>query len=234
MTKQKRIDGKKKRLPLTWFLLFVLFSGLFLLMAHQVVIGKKDWFDSHAFEYFRDIHSPVMTEVFGMFSFFGSNHFLLPAYVIIVLILLLKKRKNDARDVAFIGLSSTALLHGMKALFQRKRPDMPLMDALTNYSFPSGHALSSMVFCVILIGLVRHTRLPDGVKWILNSLLVVFALMIGLSRIVLRFHYASDVVAGFTLAIAWVFFCLFLKHLTGKEKTVQKEKEYATDSRANG
>ncbi|MER3470732.1 MAG: hypothetical protein C4330_05215 [Chitinophagaceae bacterium] len=41
-------------------------------------------------------------------------------------------------------------------------------------------------------------------------LLLFFSISIGISRIVLRYHYASDVLAGFALGYAWVLFSLWL------------------------
>ncbi|HEX2607298.1 MAG TPA: phosphatase PAP2 family protein [Flavisolibacter sp.] len=100
---------------------------------------------------------------------------------------------------------------GLKNIFRRHRPEFPLFKELSSYSFPSGHALSSFVFCSVLIWLTWQTHWKPGWKWVLTILLVAFSISIGISRIVLRYHYASDVVAGFSLGFAWVLLSLWVQ-----------------------
>jgi undecaprenyl-diphosphatase len=110
-------------------------------------------------------------------------------------------------------------MFGLKELFHRKRPDLPLVRTLDNFSFPSGHALSSFIFCSVLVYLVWKGALKNTWKWILSALLILFSICIGISRIVLRYHYASDVIAGFCLAVAWVIFSLWLERKLTSRKT---------------
>jgi membrane-associated phospholipid phosphatase len=83
---------------------------------------------------------------------------------------------------------------------------------LTNYSFPSGHALSSFIFCSLLARLAWKSNWSPLMKWVVTVCLLSFSLSIGISRIVLRYHYASDVLAGFCLAFAWVLFSFWLQN----------------------
>ena len=113
-------------------------------------------------------------------------------------------------------------MFGLKEFFHRKRPDLPLIRTLDNFSFPSGHALSSFIFCSVLVYLVWKGGLYTAWKWALSVLLILFSISIGISRIVLRYHYASDVIAGFCLALAWVIFSLWLeKKLTSRKTELQ-------------
>jgi len=61
-------------------------------------------------------------------------------------------------------------------------------------------------------------------KWIISILLILFSIFIGISRIVLRYHYASDVLAGFCIGYSWVILSLWLLnkiHVRAKHKTDQ-------------
>src|SRR5437868_5550172 len=78
----------------------------------------------------------------------------------------------------------------------RQRPDLPLIKNITTFSFPSGHTFSSLVFCSILIYIIRHSKWKMIYKWITSILLLLFALTIGLSRIILKAHYPTDVFAS--------------------------------------
>jgi undecaprenyl-diphosphatase len=137
-------------------------------------------------------------------------------------ILFFSGRKTDGINITIIAVTSSALMFGLKEFFHRKRPDLPLIRTLDNFSFPSGHALSSFIFCSVLVYLVWKGGLRKAWKWILSVLLILFSISIGISRIVLRYHYASDVIAGFCLALAWVIFSLWLeKKLTSRKTELQ-------------
>jgi len=64
-----------------------------------------------------------------------------------------------------------------------------LVPALDLYSFPSGHTLHAVAFTIVVLG-----HYP-GLAW----LLVPFAVLVALSRVVLGLHYPSDVAAGAAL-----------------------------------
>jgi undecaprenyl-diphosphatase len=196
---------------------FFIAVGIFAVIAHEIVFENEDWFDSRAFHFFNKYSTPGLIEVFKIITFFGSSYFLFPAYFVLVGWLLIRKRKRDAINIGIIGVTSTALMFAMKAIFHRHRPDLPLFKELTNYSFPSGHSLSSFIFCCVLIWLAWKTSWSKPWKYITSILLVLFSISIGISRIVLRYHYASDVLAGFCLGFAWVLFSFWLQKKFSRE-----------------
>jgi membrane-associated phospholipid phosphatase len=92
----------------------------------------------------------------------------------------------------------------LKLVVGRARPD--LVDAVATAagrSFPSGHALNSVVGSLVLLLLVtpllRRPWRPPAV-----ALAVAIPLVVGFARIGLGVHYLSDVVAGELLGLAWV------------------------------
>jgi len=191
--------------------LFLVSLILFAILAHEVVGENEDWFDTRAFTFLKGYSTPAVIAFFKLLTFFGSVWFLLSTYCVLIIYLLIRRRRGDAINVAIIAITSTLLMFGLKAFFQRNRPPLPLFDALKNFSFPSGHALSSFIFCGVLIFLIRKTHWGQFWKWVAAILLLLLALLIGISRIVLRYHYASDVVAGFCLGFAWVIFSFYFQ-----------------------
>ena len=105
---------------------------------------------------------------------------------------------------AVIAIGGVLLMFILKQLFNRARPLMPLLEPVQGLSFPSGHALMSMSFYGLLIFLVWENVSNQVSKWILSILLFTFILLIGFSRIYLRLHYFSDVIAGFAAGIIWL------------------------------
>lgn len=99
---------------------------------------------------------------------------------------------HAAIHMTIVGLIGTALYKFLKKRMIRHRPcvqhkDIRLGTApLDHYSFPSGHTLHAVIFSTIAI-----SYFP-----VLAWLLVPFASLIALSRIILGLHYPSDVAAG--------------------------------------
>lgn len=191
-------------------LLFAAALFLFGYLADEVVLEGEDLFDTRVFQALEPLATPAVLSAARVITFFGSSLFFFPAYTLLVVYFLWRRKRAYALDIALVGISSTLLLHLMKNIFRRQRPDHPIFEALTNYSFPSGHALSSFIFCSVLVYIVWNGRLPLAWKWVLAVLLFLFALAIGISRIVLRYHYPSDVLAGMCLGFAWALFSLWL------------------------
>lgn len=192
-------------------LLFLLSIFVFGYLAHEIMGENETRFDEKAFHFFSQYDSPSFITLNRVFTFFGASYFSISAYLILLIILFISGRRSDGINIAIIAVTSTALMFGLKQFFHRKRPDLPLIRTLDNFSFPSGHALSSFIFCSVLIYLVWKGGLHKTWKWIFSVLLILFSVCIGISRIVLRYHYASDVIAGFCLALAWVILSLWLE-----------------------
>jgi len=110
-----------------------------------------------------------------------------------------------------IGVTSTGLMFLIKFLVKRLRPSDPLLHAVNGFSFPSGHSFCSFTFFGILMYIVwKDLKLNKAGKWILTSLLFFIAFTIALSRVYLHVHYASDVLAGFCLSVAWLTFSYWI------------------------
>ena len=116
----------------------------------------------------------------------------------------------------------------LKNIVQRPRPiDYRLIEEV-GYSFPSGHSMISMAFYGFIIFLIfRYGKNKNKVFW--EVLLGIIIFLIGISRIYLGVHYASDVVAGFLIAIFYLFvyITVILKinnHLILKNKHLARNK----------
>ena len=103
-----------------------------------------------------------------------------------------------------IALSSLALMLLLKALFKRKRPLSPLIKAVKGLSFPSGHAITAVTFYGLVIYIISNIISPGILLYALITFFVVLILLIGFSRIYLRVHYPSDVLAGFIIGLMWL------------------------------
>ena len=190
--------------------LFIVSVFAFAFLAKGVVEGRERKIDNNIFNFFNQFSTPHVISAMETISFFGSIQFLIPAYIVLIGYFVVRKKYRNAIDIAIVGVTSSALMFALKAIFHRQRPNLPIIKGIYTYSFPSGHALSSFIFCSILIFIIRNGNWKNIYKWITTILLLLFSITIGISRIVLRAHYPTDVIASFCLGIVWVIVSLWL------------------------
>jgi membrane-associated phospholipid phosphatase len=199
--------------------LLIVSMFLFAAIMHEVVYEKEEAFDNRVFTFFAGFSTPGFIQAMKFFTFFGSSPFIFPSYVILISWYLIRKKFRYGLHLGIIALSSTGLMFALKEMTHRSRPNLPIIQGLTNFSFPSGHALSSFILCSILVYIVWHSRrLNLAWKWVYAILLMLFAVMVGISRIVLKVHYPTDVIASFCLGTAWVTMSFTLLRKIGKNE----------------
>jgi undecaprenyl-diphosphatase len=116
-----------------------------------------------------------------------------------------------AGTLAGIHLAVTPVL---KEVFDRPRPDQGSPIGLpSSDSFPSGHASGSVV-TFALLALFGMERWPERSR-LFWGLAAALSLGVGASRVVLNVHFLTDVLAGFSLGLAWLAGCLLLRRRTG-------------------
>jgi undecaprenyl-diphosphatase len=184
------------------------FSGALLVFAwlvRRVFVLNKTGFDEHAFAMLAQYVGPITTDAMRAVTFLGTHFFLIPANILLIVwFLFIRRHKWYSIKVPAIAISSVVMMLGLKAVFGRERPLVPLLEAARGFSFPSGHAFVSTTFYGLLAFIAwRDVRNPT-LRWALVIALAALVLFIGLSRIYLRVHYASDVLAGLCLGIAWL------------------------------
>lgn len=122
--------------------------------------------------------------------------------------LLMKRRRLLALGWVLAIAGNAVLNTTLKRIFARVRPvhDDGLVLA-DGFSFPSGHSSGSVVAYGMLAYLALRC-LPA--RWHLPAMLsaVALAYTVGSSRMFLRVHFASDVVAGFASGTCWLIVCV--------------------------
>jgi len=177
----------------------------FIVIAYRVFALDKTGADEATFSFANNLVSDTTTQVMKAFSFLGSHYFLVPANILLAVIYLLRKKSRYTIKVAAIALTSLLIMLGLKLLFQRERPLIPLLEPARGLSFPSGHTFMSVCFYgLIMIIIWKEEKYHPVAKWVLLILAILVVIMIGFSRIYLRVHYFTDVVAGFCIGFSWL------------------------------
>jgi len=192
-------------------LLFIVALMVFLTIAKYVFLDNKQEFDRAAFDFISQYTNDATTNVMLFFTMFGNYQALVAANILLTCyFLFIRWHKWYSIKIPSVALSSVIVMSILKMLFNRSRPLMPLLEPARGLSFPSGHAMSSVTFFGLLIYYVYRKEKNPTLKVLYISLLTTLILVIGLSRVYLRVHYASDVLAGFCAGIIWLTIALWL------------------------
>ncbi|MBF0665770.1 MAG: phosphatase PAP2 family protein [Brevundimonas sp.] len=129
----------------------------------------------------------------------------LALFAVAVIGFLLLQRKRLSALLLVLGLAGgVALSEGLKALFGRERPPEALQAVETmNASFPSGHSLLSAVFYLSIGVMLSRAFHQRGLKAYVIGVAVLLTLIVGLTRVYLAAHWATDVLAGWSVGAAW-------------------------------
>ncbi len=92
----------------------------------------------------------------------------------------------------------------LKELVQRPRPEGIGLVAETGFSFPSGHSMVAMAFFGLLVWLIWRYECDRTMRIVCCVALSAVIVAVGASRIYLGVHYASDVIGGFCVSLAWL------------------------------
>ncbi|WP_175477994.1 phosphatase PAP2 family protein [Bacillus sp. cl95] len=129
------------------------------------------------------------------------------------------KKKDFAGIAAFVfavalGNEVSKLLKNMVG---RPRPEVEHLVDLTSFSFPSGHAMVGIILYFFIAYLILKHVENKNIRMLGAVLAGILILLIGMSRIVLHVHYASDVVGGYALGFMWVSLWIFLYEKYGRK-----------------
>ncbi|HSJ39176.1 MAG TPA: phosphatase PAP2 family protein, partial [Planococcus sp. (in: firmicutes)] len=112
-------------------------------------------------------------------------------------------RKNY-RGMFFVFLTigaGNALNRILKETFERERPNFPY--GLESFSFPSNHAMLSLLTLFTIAYFLTDHIAEKRVKALVWSAATVLTVAIGLSRVAGLDHYFSDVLAGWFIGYTW-------------------------------
>ena len=193
---------------------FYLFVLLFFVDLIMVMTGFSSNFDN-AISLFFSVHNNVtFTNTFKIIPFICSPKFMIVLNVLLFIFIILKK-KYKLLIIVLSSISSVIINNLVKIIVRRERPDYLRMVMEKSYSFPSGHAMISVLFFGSIIYLVNKYNLKY--KKLITFSLSTFVLLVGISRIYLGVHYLTDVVGGYLLGFIVLFLII---HLFERKKFV--------------
>lgn len=181
--------NRNKILAVILFLFGIAFS---LLVKFNLTLGV----DMFIYNTLISFESNTLTSIFKVITFLGSTRFILALNIISVLLMVLI-RKKELFIIPTNSILSVIFNRAIKSIIKRPRPKVKRLVKESFYSFPSGHAMISILFYGTLIILISK-HIPKY-KNIINTFILLIILLIGVSRIYLGVHYASDIIGGYLI-----------------------------------
>jgi membrane-associated phospholipid phosphatase len=120
-----------------------------------------------------------------------------------------KHRRTEAKMFVIASLGAVILNQGLKLLFAKPRPALwPRLITETSFSFPSAHALGSLVIYGFLAYLLA-SQFQRATVAIYGGAIALIA-TIGLSRLYLGVHWPTDIISGYGVGFLWLLTCITL------------------------
>lgn len=203
---------------------------LFVLVARRVLVEEITFYDKVAYDILvNNLRNEYLTMVMKLFTYLCSVEVLL---FLCVFVFLFTTDRMKASLVS-VNLIINYLINTLiKYIVQRPRPDGYRLIAENGFSFPSGHSMIAMAFYGYIMYLVYKHEKVIWRRNLLLGLLGFVIIMIGVSRVYLGVHYASDVLAGFCMSVAYLMLFItfspkIIDFLKKKGKNEKKETKKA-------
>ncbi len=161
-------------------------------------------FDLPVYQFFISFFtiSPMMISFMKFFTSFGSTLVIVCGILSVAILI---KNKKYFWNFAIANALGIVLNTVIKIIVRRPRPSTTMLFSYEkSFSFPSGHTMMSTIFYGLIIYYVYKNIKNKNLKYLLVSLLSLIIVMIGVSRVYLGVHYATDVAAAYILGIVYL------------------------------
>ena len=180
--------------------ILIVFGSIAEAVRAQEVFGLDTW----ATPFLHGIASPSLDVLMNALTDIGSSLVIVPILFVVGAWLLRRQRYGAALFLGVASVGSLVLQGTMKVFYARPRPHLDwVQQVLSDYSFPSGHTMSAVIFYVAL-ALILWSVFGRRIGVIALAIAATVTFGVGVSRIYLGYHYLTDVVGGLLAGIAWL------------------------------
>ncbi len=207
-----------KRIVFNCQTMFILLFVVFSLIASSNPYFKIDLIISRLIQ---NINSSVFSDVMWFVSSIGNQPYMIIIVGLISFIYYVNKFKKEAVISSLIAAGSALSGSLIKVIIGRPRPEANLINVsvwLSDKSFPSNHVAVFTSFFGFILYLVLLKTKYIAKKSLLSVFLIILIMAMGISRIYLGAHWASDVLGGYLLGILWLMLAIKLYNSTNGKR----------------
>jgi membrane-associated phospholipid phosphatase len=187
------------------FVLSVLFVGLSLIVHYRLA----ESFDLATLAGLQRLMPPEVDVPFSLLTWIGSAE--VTGLVVLVILIFIRPLQRVLLILSF-GLTTLVEIVGKTIINQPTTSDelrryVPLFAQIPSsavnpgYSYPSGHALRTMLIVILLVALLVASQMRRPLKIVLAILLIGFEIVMLISRVSLAEHWTTDVIGGALLGV---------------------------------
>lgn len=159
--------------------------------------------------FLNDLHSPFLDEFFKWYTYLGDEFFII---VLVISLLIFNRRYGYILGIASITQGLIQLILKQVIFREVARPvkyfeGLDLLNAVEGvvvrdyHSFPSGHTITAFVAATFIALMLSKNRY--------SLILIVAAMLVGISRVYLAHHFLVDVMVGSLIGVL-VSTCFYL------------------------
>ena len=151
--------------------------------------------------------NPVCTAVMWVATLMGDFRVMTVETIVAAVLLAISGHPRRAGSVVLLVLTGAWISESLKVLVARARPDVAISmlaespSYSNSLSFPSGHALSGILFFGSLALMLGASRVGRPLRLWGGLGIAAIGVTIGLSRVYLGVHFMSDVLASWLLGL---------------------------------
>jgi len=174
------------------------------------------WSTSYGPEWFVGLNKEI--------SALGGFLLLFIFFTIIITYYHLRRESRRLWRFAFVVFVGAFIMLSTKIIFAEELIDEPLKLIIGSISsYPSGHAMMSTIFYGTLSVTISRRQHSQKTKRLTLISGIVIIILIGIGRILPGIHTLNEVLAGWSLGLAWLSFCWLLERYIKKARYQKKE-----------
>lgn len=199
----------------------------FIELTDEVVEGETGAFDERVIGWMAGHEGPRWLQIMGRDVTALGGVAVLVGMTVAVAGYFALRRKFHVVVLLFVATVGGTLLNtGLKQIIGRERP--PAEGRMVNeisHSFPSGHAMMSATVYLTLGTILARLSKSWAAQVYFLSLAIVVTVLVGVSRVYLRVHWPTDVIAGWSAGLVWAALLWLVTHFLQRRGIVERDTE---------
>jgi membrane-associated phospholipid phosphatase len=203
--RQNLIDSLRRQG--VWLIGYLLILSVVAWLCTEVWEKESFSLDRSVLLWIHQFANPQLDRVMQFITALGDPPMVITVFISTSAWLGMKRRYTNGIRFLIICVGGILINQVMKLFFAKPRPELwTRLISETSFSFPSGHAVGSMVvYGFIGYILAREFPIYQRCIYAIASTLII---AIGFSRLYLGVHYPTDIIAGYGVGILWLITCL--------------------------